>query len=264
MDQLRPRGAAAAPPTGPAGSPTMRARLKLQQARALMTKGDYAAASALADEAEAMKVNYQPGEDTPRRVKDDILQARKDQAKAKEAANKPTTTASGKLDAKSLLTQGRAAYEHDELDRAEQLAKDAQKAESTWSMHLWGDSPSKLLADIQVKRSKQARAAALAKSQQASAKTAERSKPAGVTDPSPKRRHRRWTQGRRPPTWTPPGVCSSRAARPSRIEELARARELAQQAAQKKPDLEWWEDTPERLLADVRQAENKAAAKDRR
>ena len=150
------------------------------------------------------------------------------------------------------------------MDKAEQLANDAQKAESIWSMHLWGDSPTKLLADIQVKRSKLAREAALAKAkQQTSGKPADSTKVASAATPPAS------TAKTAAPAANTSSAANLDAARgllkqgrkALQDHDLARARELAREAAQKKPDLEWWEDTPDRLLADIRQAEGKAGTK---
>ena len=55
-------------------------------------------------------------------------------------------------DPKALLAAARSALQHNELDRAETLARAADKAEATWTVHIWGDSPAKVLKDVQAAR----------------------------------------------------------------------------------------------------------------
>ncbi|MCS7166020.1 MAG: hypothetical protein RMI91_08605 [Gemmatales bacterium] len=59
-----------------------------------------------------------------------------------------------RVDAESLLAQGREALKNHELDRAETLARQAKEAGYT-AIFPWSDSPDKLLRDIQAARAKQ-------------------------------------------------------------------------------------------------------------
>src|SRR5262249_22630734 len=93
-------------------------------------------------------VVYTPGEDMPQKVLDDISRAR-----------------TAKHDAKTLLNTARAALERGDLDTAEKLAKQSEASESFWVVHIWGDSPSKVLKEV-----KEARAKALAKTGKSDAK----------------------------------------------------------------------------------------------
>src|SRR5262249_32033840 len=51
-----------------------------------------------------------------------------------------------------LLTLARAALARGDFDRAEALAKASKKAEPVYAVHLWGDSPSKVLDEVQAAR----------------------------------------------------------------------------------------------------------------
>jgi type II secretory pathway component GspD/PulD (secretin) len=130
----RPASAASpAPLAAPGGAlATTQARAKLQQARAQIGQGDFDRAEQLAREAEALGPALNKGEDTPRKVLDDVARAR--------------------TDAKGLLTAARAALARRQLDRAEQLAKMADKASSVWTFPVWADNPAKVLKDVQAAR----------------------------------------------------------------------------------------------------------------
>src|SRR5262249_8053382 len=70
-------------------TPLVRARAKLEQARKLLGKGEYEAADILVREADALGAVYTPGEDTPKKVRDDIAKARSNDKRY--AGTKPTT-----------------------------------------------------------------------------------------------------------------------------------------------------------------------------
>jgi type II secretory pathway component GspD/PulD (secretin) len=111
------------------------ARTKLQQARALMARGNYDAAERLAHEVEGMPVKFPEREDSPRKVLEEIARARTPLPK----------------DAKGLLLAAHAALQKGDLDNAERLANEAQKAQGfiTWP---WGDSPKKVINEVQLAR----------------------------------------------------------------------------------------------------------------
>jgi type II secretory pathway component GspD/PulD (secretin)/tetratricopeptide (TPR) repeat protein len=113
-------------------SPAMVARAKLHQARALMTRGDYEQAASLAFEATQLTADFNPGEDTPRRVLDDVARSRKD--------------------AKGLLQLARLALSRGEFDLAERLGWEAQHAAGLFTFRFSADSPNKLLKDVEVER----------------------------------------------------------------------------------------------------------------
>jgi type II secretory pathway component GspD/PulD (secretin) len=220
------------------------ARSRLKQARLFMSKGNYDAAWALAQEAERLNVVYAPGEDSPQRVYADISQA-------KAAAAKPK-------DAKGLLAAARAALQRGELDKAEEYAHDAEKASSMLSMaKWWGDSPSKVLRDVKEQRAKLA-----ARQPVTPAPTPNRTatvqsfKPnAGQTDTAASSADSTEVARRL--------VKDARQA--MQLGNTAQAKQLAERARSLKPDLKWWEDTPEKLLSDIRQVEGSkdvAKAKD--
>src|SRR5262249_48749100 len=106
---------------------------------------------ALTHEAERLGTTFQPGEDTPKKVLEDIARAR--------------TVIITPSDPKVLLSAARTAYERGDLDEAEKMAKQADQAGTVWSSmsHLWSDSPSKVLRDVAAARGRMAMAAAPAK-----------------------------------------------------------------------------------------------------
>jgi type II secretory pathway component GspD/PulD (secretin) len=223
-------------PVGKSGSQAL-ARSKVKQARLLLSNGNYAAAQALAQEADRIGASYTATEDTPQKVLADINQARL-------AAAKPG-------DAKSLLTAARAALARGELDRAEQLAHQADKAQSVWTKttHLFGDSPSKVLKDVQVARSKQlARKNSPSPVQQASSKS---------ISPSTQNQDKSTT------TTADNTEVARRLLKDARLAlqagNVAEAKQLAERARALKPDLKWWDDTPDKLLAEIRQVEGAKA-----
>jgi type II secretory pathway component GspD/PulD (secretin) len=276
-----------------AAAPLARARAKLQQARTLLARGDLAAAEALAKEAEALNAPYTAGEDTPARVRADIQQARlakaaplpkdnKDTKVVKDTKTAPAPAAPAK-DPKGLLAAARQAVDRGDLDHAEQLALEADRAESAWSMHMpWSDTPAKVLKDVQAAKSK--RLADKAKSDQA--KTVASTQPSTAT-PTASKPAATQTASAAPTQTAPaapttglkniPGIPTAQATPEADTQaareflkqgrqalqqgNTAKARELCDQAAKKKPLLDWWEpDNPEKLLADIRRAEGKQPA----
>jgi len=300
-EQLRPGSSRPAQTVMPAeaAAPLARAQAKLQQARSLLAKGDLAAAEVLANEADALAVPYPPGSDTPARVRADIQQARlakaapppKDTKVAKDSKTAPPVPPK---DPKSLLAAARQALDRGDLDHAEELAKEADKAESAITMHMpWSDSPAKVLKDVQAAKAK--RLADKAKSDTGKAvvatqpNTTNPTNAAGSNNPPPAANGT--AAGKLATTQTasaapsgPPGPAKSfpgipaaqatseadtQAAREllkqSRAAlqqgDVAKARELCDQAARKKPNLDWWEpENPEKLMADIRRAEGKQPA----
>lgn len=117
-----------------AGSRPALARSKVQQARAQLNQGNFAAADQLAREAENLNVTFSSSEDSPRKVRDDVAKLRQDP--------------------KFLLTAGRAAYDRNDLEHAGQLAEMADKASSFFTFPAWSDTPGKLRKDVQAARAK--------------------------------------------------------------------------------------------------------------
>jgi type II secretory pathway component GspD/PulD (secretin) len=184
-------------------SPSVLAHTKLQQARLLLNGGNYDAAESLAHEAEQLHVSYGPNEDTPRKVLDDILII--------------------KGDTKAIVSAGRRALQEGDLDRAEGLARSAQHASGGWGVRLFGDSPAKLLKDIDNARSR------------------------AMRDPH------------NLPVPNGTEIAPSRAAR-MLLEQgrqalqqgnLEQASEYASQADGMHGEFHWWEDNPGKLKADI-------------
>jgi type II secretory pathway component GspD/PulD (secretin) len=285
VTQLQPRGGALTPPTTAVQSTTgsaqlLRARTMLKNARGLLTKGEYDAAESLAKEANSLKLTYSSGEDTPQKLLDDVTRARGE-----------------KLDAKGLLANARAALERGDLDKAEQLAKQADKAEKWYSgLQVWADNPNKVLKDVQEARTRQPKdggkdkAPAVADAK--SGKTAD--KAPAVADAKAGKTVEKTpvtgdASGSKVPSKAPvvadakgktPAVADAKSKSPAanipapamRETEAARqlikqgrqamqaknfteAEKLAKQARDKNPDLNWWDDTPDKLLTDLRRAQ---------
>lgn len=233
MEQIQPRSPVAQQPVNSTTglNPLLRARSMLQNARGLMLKGEFDAAEGLAKEAKSLNVAFTPNEDTPQKVLDDLSRAR-----------------IAKRDAKSLLTAARAALERGDVDGAEKLAKESEKSQSFWSVHLWGDSPSKVLKEVKDARAKAAVAAA---------KTPAELPKAG--------------SGKSPVALPPPPTRDTDGARQALREgrqalasgNLDKAEYCARVAKEKNPDLNWWDDTPDKLLTDIRRAGRPLAGNDK-
>jgi type II secretory pathway component GspD/PulD (secretin) len=102
---------------------------KVAQARKLLAEGNLDAAEQLAHEADRAGASFSPAEDSPQKVLGDTSRVRQD--------------------APALLTLARAALTRGDLDLAEALAKLSRKAEPFYAAHLWGDSPAKVLDEVQ-------------------------------------------------------------------------------------------------------------------
>jgi type II secretory pathway component GspD/PulD (secretin) len=256
-DQLIPGQRGSAAPDGGSNSPALvQARSKLKQARMLLTRGNYDAAQSLAQEAERLGAPYQAGEDTPQKVLADI-------ARARSVAATPT-------DPKALLAAARTAYEQGKLDEAERLAKQADQASTMWSSmsHLWGDSPSKVLRDVAAARAQQTAATATAKDT-AVKNAAAKDSPAKDSPTSftalktfmGKNDNAGTASGDQPqpgPDNTDKARQLLKQARQAlQNSNFAQAKQLADQARGLKPELNWWEDTPDKLLADLHEMEAK-------
>jgi type II secretory pathway component GspD/PulD (secretin) len=139
----RPEAAPTSPstPIPPANDPAQMAgaaRDQVKQARVKLGELQLEAAEQLAQSADRMKVAYNAGEDTPANVLRDVAKARNDP--------------------KILLGSARAALQRQQYDEAERYANLSNQIGSSWSFNLFGDSPSKVLKDIQAARAKAAAA----------------------------------------------------------------------------------------------------------
>jgi Flp pilus assembly secretin CpaC len=206
-------------PSG-AGQPVEGARLKLQQARAQLSQYNFEAAEALIREAEACHTNYAKNEDTPAKVKEDLAKAR--------------------TDAKTLLAAARAALQHNDLDRAEQYAQLSERASSTWSFSLWGDTPAKVLKDVQAAR---AHNGPPTEQTRQAVTTAAKPQDASAATNTEKARE-----------------LLKQARKAMQDGDLALARKLNDQARQLKPDLSFLEDNPEKIQDEIARAEAKGKA----
>ncbi len=240
-EQLRPEHTAGAAAEGSV-STTVLARTKLQQARQLMAKANYDGAEALAHEVQQMKVTFRSGEDTPVRVLGDISRIRSD--------------------TKRLLSSARIALQCGDLDRAENLAKTANK--SGWSVgQLWGDSPAKVLKDVQAARARTGSTAEAAPAKPVIEPVKATAEPGhGAAEPMKKAAD----QAKASPINNADAahyfVQEGRTA--LNRGNLAKARECVAQAQALNVTFHWWEDNPGKLAVDIMQAaekESRAQAK---
>jgi type II secretory pathway component GspD/PulD (secretin) len=252
------------------------ARTKLKEARTLLTQGNYDGAEKCARDADRLDVRYAASEDTPRKVLDDIDKARRTAPKLNAA----------KTDSKSLLTAARSALQKGDLDNAEQLAKQAEKARNSiipdW-VHPWSDTPAKVLKEVQAARAKSNN-----KGPNSTPGTKDNLPPPNVTAKEkggPKLDNKGPMATKDPAASPPPGPSGSvnvavnlpggvkdKTPQPPVQEtattekarqllqqgrqafqnnDLARARSCAEQAQALRPNLNWWEDNPNKLLADI-------------
>lgn len=118
------------------------ARELMRQARAAMDAQNYSKARELAEKARAMKAPAAFYEDAP----EDLLaeMSRKGVGGTRTTANKPTTT-----DPKVLLDMAKKAYQMGDLERAQDLASQAQAHSGKARWGLFDDTPASVLKDVQ-------------------------------------------------------------------------------------------------------------------
>ncbi len=231
-------------------------KAQVTQARKMMAEGDLDGAEKLARDADRAGAVTAPNEDSPRKVLADVAKTREDAA--------------------ALLTLARTALGHGEFDRAEKLAKASKSAEPIYSVHLWGDSPSNVLHDVQVAREKKV----AADKKSATEKKVASDKPdkttvAKLPDP-PKDGDSAKPPVKKAEIPTPPPAPDN--AKLTQVTEQARqllkdgrkalkdgqiekAEDCGRKADALKPNLGWWEDdTPAKLLADVQAAKTAKVA----
>jgi hypothetical protein len=293
-----------------------RARALLKEGRTLLAQGDYLGATAKAGEAERLNAVYMAGDDTHIQLYIDIDKARRSGTKT------PSSAAHPPADPKTLLAAARAAYQRGELDRAEDLAHQAEKANTgglgNWFRSPWSDTPAKVLRDVQAARARQGTPPPGASSSSAAPKSG-----VGIYSRSTPKEGERVYPTADVPTGTGPSLEAAPKAGPTskntpgaeggpaitkvvsksapvaaaaaadktsvptppsgepRKEEktiaaaqqlvrqgrealghndLDKARRCAEEARSLHASLNWWEDTPEKLLADIQRKASPAAA----
>jgi type II secretory pathway component GspD/PulD (secretin) len=267
LTQLRRNSTVAGQPPAPS-SAQLAARARLQQARLLYAQYRLDEAEATAREVEASRVLFADKEDTPAKLLAEIDKARKDP--------------------KLLLTASRQALGRGDLDQAEKLAGASEKASSTFTFTLSSDSPAKVRKEIQAAKAKatpavpkettppavdttrkpdmlppSAKAATNTRPEQpretkpdpAVIQTGNKSPaaPAAKEEPAP----------RNAPAQTDTAaarILIQRARKALQEGDLAGAARLNEAARAKHPELNWWEDNPEKVAADIEQAAKKKGA----
>ncbi len=241
--QLRP--GAAAPGRAETGASKPMAQAKVQQARQQLAQGNFETAEALAHDAERMGMPFTPNEDSPHKVLEDLGKARNDP--------------------KALLMAARAALTRKDYDRAESYAHQSEKAASVWTFPVWADNPSKVLKDVQ---------AARAQAPQPGPGAAPVGQgPAGPNDPRANlfpvsNKQPQAEPVARPKEGPAPGPNAAieannehargllrEAKKALEAGDFAQARKMSAEARGLKANLQWWDDTPDKLDAAVAQAE---------
>jgi type II secretory pathway component GspD/PulD (secretin) len=276
-----------------------RAGTFLREGRLLLSKGDYLGATNKAGDAEKLNAVYMAGDDTPYQLYIDIDKARR--SGIKPAA--PPVKAAAPADPRSLLTAARTALQHGELDKAEDLAHQAEKANTSWLPHApWSDTPAKVLRDVQAARAKQtAPPPPPAPSQTSSTgspfKTVKslfsRGNPKEGDPKKPEDQSTPDGAGGEGPLLPPPpksGPTSMNRAAPAAVaretfrgsgpedrttaarrlvhegyeclhnNDIENARKRADEARALHANLNWWEDNPDKLLADIQRKAPQAVA----
>jgi type II secretory pathway component GspD/PulD (secretin) len=269
-----------------AGSPAAQATLargKLQQARAMLAGGNFDAAEQLVREADLLKVTYAASEDTPRKVHEEISRARSDPKFLLGAARDALKR--GDLDRADLLAAASEKAEsmwslHWWGDSPGQVHKDVQAARAAHSHQPgeqstanqgpakdagqtaakqpagWNDPPHKATASnlgpdavVQVSGSGAGGGvtqAVLASGPGQAGNTGDLR--TTVPAPTPAAADHRNDNTEQARTLLRQATQALQGGDPGKAAELAkRARDL-------KPSLQWWDTTPESVLADVERA----------
>jgi type II secretory pathway component GspD/PulD (secretin) len=261
LGQVKPRDAAGG--DGETNASNL-ARFKVQQAKVMLGQGNFDAAEQLALEATSLKAVYNAGEDTPAKVLEDVHKAR--------------------TDPKVMLSAARTALQRGDLNKAEELAHASEKADSSWNFHLWGDSPAAVLKDVAAARAK----GGAVKPSEAGKEVAQT--PAKDAMPSaPEKQEKEkdkkdqttfgsvrgmFNTANKPDSSAAPAAPADAADPAKEKANAENARQLLQQARKAlqdgnltlandccqrarslKPKLEWWDDTPDRVQADIQRAQ---------
>lgn len=233
-DKMLARGLGASP----AGNQGAVARAKLKQARIVLGKGDLVAAEQMAAEVAHMPVNYDPKEDTPAKVLDDVAKM--------------------KSDPKACLTTARLCLQKGDLDQAEHYAQASEKCASSFSFTFSSDSPSKVLRDVKNARVAQSKTGA-----GSSGFELKVAKAGSTTTEEPMPRQAKGDS-------TPGAKMDSKSEEARRLIKEGReafnknnldlATKLCDQAAAMNANLPFYEDHPDKLKADIQKKRSQNVA----
>lgn len=268
-DRVMPGSLKQVAATAPKDNKLAEAKDKLAKARQLMAKGSYEAAETMAIQADSLKVVWPTGEDNPAKVRNDIVSAR-----MKEG--------SLSTDPKALLVSARVAMGKGDFDTAERLAHQAEKHSSFMSSLTWyGDTPAKVLKEIQAGRAAAAQKSVATKSSPvrgpdnmlpapgklAAANpltndTTSQAKPlANSNTTQAKPVPAGTTQTKQDTASTDPRALLKQAHELFHQGKYAEAEKVAHRADQYARTVSWgyFEETPEKLLNDIQKAKTKQA-----
>jgi type II secretory pathway component GspD/PulD (secretin) len=222
---------------GSSTTPLALARAKLQQARKMMAERDYASAEALAGAALRMGAIFPPGDDTPLKVLEDINRARN-----------PAGGMSSRADPRPTLAAARAALDQGDLDRAEQLGREAERTSVNWPFPMLADTPAKVLRDVQLARAKLAAPRAPAPPTAVQAK--DKPGPATTTKPLAEE-----SKANSMATTEEARQLLRQARKAMQAGDLAQAKKLQADVRALKAELNWWEDNPDKVLTEIQRLE---------
>jgi type II secretory pathway component GspD/PulD (secretin) len=260
----------------------------LRMAREALQQKEFDKADILAHKAEknAGTFTFSMWGDSPTKVLKDVQVARAEAAKPPTAPVKQDVkiqTVSARVEGSSkgeddslpveppmLLKLARTALEQKDFDRAESYAHQAEKTAGTFTFPVWGDTPARVLHDIELARKEAARKPAqMPETRDAGTPTSAPSsgkpeKPRATTNAAPAADAS--AKAPLPPPVDPARPAETEAARglmrqarqALQAGNLVRARELVAQARARKPVLTWMDDTPDKIEADIARAESKA------
>ncbi len=203
-----------------------KARALIAEGRSLTMDGKFEAAEQKIREAESLRVTFSASEDTPSKLRDDIQKSRND--------------------ARFLLTAGHQALAANDLELAEKLAKAADRAAGPLTFRFALDNPTRLLKDIlEAKATRTASATPAGTSRAATPNSVSGIVQASASDlgfanPEAEAHCRSL-------------VKESRAA--MQKGDMTSARQIAEKARATRANLPWWEDTPERVLAEIQKSD---------
>lgn len=196
------------------------AKAKLTRARSLLAQNCIDEAESIAKEVAQLKLHLSRLEESPAKILADVERVRKDP--------------------QAMLLASRAALSRKELDAAERYAKTAEKNASIFSFNVLGDTPSKALRDIATAR----------KSESSASNESSASPLPSAPGASPAGRTVRGSSEEKAQTLVKQARAAMAAGKPDE------ARKLANDAAALKASHGWWDDTPDKVLADLKRLDN--------
>lgn len=199
-----------------------KARALISEGRTLTMSGKFEAAEQKIREAESLRVNFAASEDTPSKLRDDIQKSRND--------------------ARFLLTAGQQALADGDFELAEKLAKASDRAAGPLTFRFALDNPTKLQKDILEAKASRGTA-------RNTVRPATPNSVSGIVQTSAE------TVVANPESESHCRSLIKDARSAMQKGDMTTARQMAEKARATRANLAWWEDTPERVLAEITRAD---------